>query len=127
MKRLNSLEGKCLLVDESLQILMLLRAGIVKELSGHVETSDSSPTKPADSTQNGEDIHIRTVGMSHTAPSGLRVPESGDGVQIERSLGTLMLSDEGKTRYVQRNFFSRLTDEASQHRHSTKVGILTWI
>jgi len=93
MKRLNSLEG------------------IVKELSGHVETSDSSPTKPADSTQNGEDIHIRTVGRSHTAPSGLRVPESGDGVQIERSLGTLMLSDEGKTRYVQRNFFSRLTDE----------------
>ena len=100
---------------------MLLRAGIVKELSGHVETSDSSPTKPADSTQNGEDIHIRTVGRSHTAPSGLRVPESGDGVQIERSLGTLMLSDEGKTRYVQRNFFSRLTDEASQHLRVSEI------
>ncbi|KAH7382087.1 hypothetical protein BKA64DRAFT_607732 [Cadophora sp. MPI-SDFR-AT-0126] len=93
MKRLNSLEG------------------IVKELSGHVETNDTSPSKSAELMGNGEDIHIRTVGRSHTAPSGLRVPDAGDSVPVEKSLGTLMLSDEGKTRYVQRNFFSRLTDE----------------
>ncbi|KAK0110986.1 hypothetical protein ONS95_001367 [Cadophora gregata] len=93
MKRLNSLEG------------------IVKELSSHVDTNDSSPAKSADPIENGEDVHIRAVGRSQTAPSGLRIPESGDVVPVEKSMGTLMLSDEGKTRYVQRNFFSRLTDE----------------
>ncbi|KAH9212819.1 fungal-specific transcription factor domain-containing protein [Leptodontidium sp. 2 PMI_412] len=93
IKRLNSLEG------------------IVKELSGHVETNNTSDIKSPNSVQGGDGIRFGTVGRSHTTHSGLSIPELGEDVPLEKGMGTLMLSDEGKSRYVQDNFFSRLTDE----------------
>lgn len=84
------------------------RTGIVKELSGHVETDvNGSPLRSPDSVRSGG-TQNNDSGHKH---SGLDIPELDGEVPIEKDLGTLMLSDEGRSRYVHHNFFSRLTEE----------------
>jgi hypothetical protein len=58
--------------------------------------------------------------------SGQAVPpsldaEAEEAKNIEKDFGTLMISDEGKSRYVSHNFFVRLSEEVSTPHLSTIV------
>ncbi|PBP15615.1 hypothetical protein BUE80_DR013645 [Diplocarpon rosae] len=93
MKRLSSLEG------------------IVRELGGHVEADGNVNTSGSpDSVQNGGSYHESSA-KTNSSPSGLDTTELDGEALLEKEMGTLMLSDEGRSRYVRHTFFSRLTEE----------------
>ncbi|CAL3968320.1 unnamed protein product [Diplocarpon coronariae] len=96
MKRLSSLEG------------------IVRELGGHVEVDGNVTTNGSPEAVPNGGSHCENSAKADPPLSGharLDNSELDGEILRNKEMGALMLSDEGRSRYVKHTFFSRLTEE----------------
>lgn len=76
----------------------------MKSLGGQVKTTDDSNTE-ADA---GISEIAKIASLKHASALDIHTEDT-----LEKDFGILMLSDEGQSRYVSRNFFARLNEEVS--------------
>ncbi|KUJ13652.1 uncharacterized protein LY89DRAFT_621222 [Mollisia scopiformis] len=96
---------------ELLQRLNALE-GVVKSLGGRAKTESSRSQADA-----GISDITRSASLKHGSDTGKHQED-----KLEKDFGILMLSDEGQSRYVSRNFFARLTEEVDDIRQLVYEG-----
>lgn len=104
--------------------------GTVKELSGqldtphvpHLPTPNSSHTT-LDGNTPARSLFGRAV-VEHTVSDTASKDEGTRVEQVEETFGTLVLSDRGTTRYLNRNYWSRVVEEVRYHRTPDILSVL---
>ena len=100
-----------------------MSSGTVKELSGQLDNAHAAPQNAPvsfDRTTTEESDHGRSTVSSGVLGSNNsnKILDQGEE-SIERTFGTLVLSDGGKAaRYINQNYWSQLIDQVGNYRRS---------
>lgn len=81
---------------------------------GYVEgenTATNGGSLQREDSNDSLDSGVARRASDHDRPTKRSSLDMSDEVQIEKDLGTLMLNDEGRSRYVSHNWIARLSEE----------------